>query len=166
MQVALTNEQKLILNDLFNQSEIDLIDSLKSKFLNDDYNISNNLEVYIGKGAVVSFKQDNSFRALKNEDNSLIVELTEDDAYYGLLKSFDEINAEIHNEESEISPEYLLSNKNINGNEDIFGNDDKYCLLRKNSASAQLVILPLVRMLYSRNGINHHCDKQTHAGIA
>ena len=28
---------------------------------------------------------------------------------------------------------------------DIFGNDDKYCLFRKNSASAQLVILPLVR---------------------
>ena len=49
---------------------------------------------------------------------------------------------------------------------DIFGNDDKYCLFRKNSASAQLVILPLVRMLYSRNGINHHCDKQTHTGIA
>ena len=36
----------------------------------------------------------------------------------------------------------------------------------KNSASAQLVILPLVRMLYSRNGINHRCDKQTHTGIA
>ena len=49
---------------------------------------------------------------------------------------------------------------------DIFGNDDKYCLFRKNSASAQLVILPLVRMLYSRNGINHRCDKQTHTGIA
>ena len=145
MQVALTNEQKLILNDLFNQSEIDLIDSLKSKFLNDDYNISNNLEVYIGKGAVVSFKQDNSFRALKNEDNSLIVELTEDDAYYGLLKSFDEINAEIHNEESEISPEYLLSNKNINGNEDIFGNDDK---------TKEIIINPLDENTQTINDIN------------
>ena len=124
MQVALTNEQKLILNDLFNQSEIDMIDSLKSKFLNDDYNISDNLEVYIGKGAVVSFKQDNSFRALKKEKGNLIVELTEDDAYYGLLKSFEEINNEIHSDTSEISPEYLLANVNINDEEDIFVNDN------------------------------------------
>ncbi len=125
MQVALTNEQKLILNDLFNQSEIDMIDSLRSKFLNDDYNISNELEINIGKGAVVSFKQDNSFRALKKEDNNLLVELTEDDAYYGLLKSFEEINDEIHNGESEISPDYLLSNVSINDDEEIFKNDNK-----------------------------------------
>ena len=125
MQVALTNEQKLILNDLFNQSEIDMIDLLKSKFLNDDYSISDNLEVYIGNGAVVSFKQDNSFRALKKENNNLIVELTEDDAYYGLLKSFEEINNEIHSEDSEISPEYILSNADINENEYILENDEK-----------------------------------------
>lgn len=118
MQVALTNEQKLILNDLFNQTEIDMIDSLKSKFLNDDYSISDNLEDYVGKGAVVSFKQDNSFRALKKENDNLIVELTEDDAYYGLLKSFEEINHEIHDDESEISSEYLLSNVDINGTDD------------------------------------------------
>ena len=118
MQVALTNEQKLILNDLFNQNEIDMIDSLKSKFLNDDYDISDDLEVYIGKGAVVSFKKDNSFRTLKKENDSLIVELTEDDAYYGLLKSFDEINNEIHNGSSDISPDYLLSNIDINETED------------------------------------------------
>lgn len=125
MQVALTNEQKLILNDLFNQNEIDMIDSLKSKFLNDDYNISDDLEVYIGKGAVVSFKQDNSFRTLNKEKGNLIVELTEDDAYYGLLKSFEEINDEIHNEESEISSENLLSNVEINENEDILEIDEK-----------------------------------------
>ena len=125
MQVALTNEQKLILNDLFNQNEIDLIDSLKSKFLNDDYDMSDDLEFYIGKGAVVSFKQDNSFRALKKEDEILIVELTEDDAYYGLLKSFDEINNEIHSDDSEISSKYLLSNENINEDEVIFENSEK-----------------------------------------
>ena len=125
MQVALTNEQKLILNDLFNQSEIDMIDSLKSKFLNDDYNISDDLEVYIGKGAVVSFKQHNSFRALKKENNNLIVELTEDDAYYGLLKSFDEINDEIHNEKSEISSTYLLSNVDVNEKEYVPVGEDK-----------------------------------------
>lgn len=124
MQVALTNEQKLILNDLFSQNEIDMIDSLKSKFLNDDYTISDELEAYIGKGAVVSFKQDNSFRALKKEKGNLIVELTEDDAYYGLLKSFDEINNEIHSDASEISPDYLLSNVDINEDEDIFKNED------------------------------------------
>ena len=39
MQVALTNEQKLILNNLFDPEEIDIIDSLKSKLLNDDYYI-------------------------------------------------------------------------------------------------------------------------------
>ena len=60
MQVALTNEQKLILNNLFDQEEIDKIDSLKSKLLNDDYYLSDNLEPYIGKGAIMSFKQDNS----------------------------------------------------------------------------------------------------------
>lgn len=119
MQVALTNEQKLILNDLFDQEEIDKIDSLKSKLLNDDYDLSSNLESYIGKGAIISFKQDNSFRTLKKENNNLIVELNEDDAYYGLLKSFKEITEDIHSEQSELSSEYLLSNVNLNENTNV-----------------------------------------------
>ena len=119
MQVALTNEQKLILNDLFEQDEIDKIDSLKSKFLNDDYDLSTNLEPYIGKGAIISFKQDNSFRTLKKENDNLIVELNEDDAYYGLLKSFIEITDDIHSEDSEISSTYLLSNVNFNQSEGV-----------------------------------------------
>ena len=114
MQVALTNEQKLILNNLFNQEEIEKIDSLKSKLLNDDYDLSNNLEPYIGKGAIISFKQDNSFRTLKKENDNLIVELNEDDAYYGLLKSFKEITDDIHSEQSEISSTYLLSSIELN----------------------------------------------------
>ena len=119
MQVALTNEQKLILNNLFDQEEIDIIDSLKSKLLNDDYYISNDLESYIGKGAIISFKQDNSFRTLKKENENLIVELNEDDAYYGLLKSFKEITDDVHSEQSEISSEYLLSKVDINENVDV-----------------------------------------------
>lgn len=119
MQVALTNEQKLILNNLFDPEEIDIIDSLKSKLLNDDYYISNDLESYIGKGAIISFKQDNSFRTLKKENDNLIVELNEDDAYYGLLKSFKEITDDVHSEHSEISSEYLLSNVDINENFDV-----------------------------------------------
>lgn len=125
MQVALTNEQKLILNDLFEQAEIDKIDSLKSKLLNDDYCLSSNLESYIGKGAIISFKQDNSFRTLKKENDNLIVELNEDDAYYGLLKSFKEITDDIHSEQSEISSKYLLSNVDINEDVDVEMGDDE-----------------------------------------
>lgn len=125
MQVALTNEQKLILNGLFNQEEIDKIDSLKSKLLNDDYYLSRNLEPYIGKGAIMSFKQDNSFRTLKKENDNLIVELNEDDAYYGLLKSFKEIIDDMHCEQSEISPEYLLSSVVVNDDFDVLTEDDE-----------------------------------------
>ena len=125
MQVALTNEQKLILNDLFDQEEIDKIDSLKSKLLNDDYELSNNLEHYIGKGAIISFKQDNSFRTLKKENDNLIVELNEDDAYYGLLKSFKEITDDIQSEQSEMSSTYLLSRIDINEEENVPLEDGK-----------------------------------------
>ena len=44
------------------------------------------------------------------------MELNEDDAYYGLLKSFKEIIDDMHSEQSELSPEYLLSSAVINEN--------------------------------------------------
>lgn len=114
MQIALTNEQKLKLNGLFNDKEIEKIESLKARFLNDEYKISGVLKSYIGRGAIVSFKQDNPFRSVHMEEGDYIIELTEDDAYYGLLKSFEEINDEIQNDKTDIKAEELLSHVDIN----------------------------------------------------
>lgn len=114
MQIALTNEQKLKLNGLFDDKEIEKIESLKSRFLNDDYKISGDLKSYIGRGAIVSFKQDNPYRSVYLEEGDYIIELTEDDAYYGLLKSFEDINDEIQNDKTDIKPEELLSHVDIN----------------------------------------------------
>ena len=114
MQIALTNEQKLKLNGLFDDDEIEKIESLKSRFLNDDYKISGDLKSYIGRGAIVSFKQDNPFRSVHMEEGDYIIELTEDDAYYGLLKSFEDINEEIQKDKTDIKAEELLSHININ----------------------------------------------------
>lgn len=131
IKILFANEQRFVINNIWNEKDLLYIENLKSKLLNDDYQVSFDLEPLLGKGALISFKKENSFRSIKLEEDILVVELTEDDAYEGIAKTIKQINDDIHRDSSDIDNSMLLINKDIS-NLKINTNDDGFFDLTEN----------------------------------
>ena len=71
------------------------------------------LEDIIGKGALISFKKDNTWRSIRKDEDILYIELTEDDAYYGVAEGITELDMRLGNGELDIPANDLLRNKNL-----------------------------------------------------
>ena len=115
IKLFITNAQKLCVNNIWNDKEFDRITRLKKLLLNDEYNVSFELEDIIGKGALISFKKDNTWRSIRKDEDILYIELTEDDAYYGVAEGITELDIRLGNGELDIPTNDLLRNKNLEG---------------------------------------------------
>jgi len=113
IQLFLSNQKKFFVNEIWNEKEFERIEKFKSKLLNDEYTIIYDLEDYIGKGSLFSFKSSCDFPSIKFEENKQIIELPEEWAYDSLDKSTNEIWQEIQSEESEFPLDKLLSSVNL-----------------------------------------------------
>lgn len=113
IQLLLSNQKKLIINNIWKEKELEKINEIKKYLLNDKYNISFSLEEFIGKGAIISFKKDNAWRSIKVEEEKLFIELTEEDAYTGIGRSVNDIYNEIYEGKADIRIDDLLLNKYI-----------------------------------------------------
>ena len=123
MHLFLTSKQKFAINNIWDEKNIEKINSCKSKLLNDNYIISNKLNEFIGKCALISFEKDTNDRNIYLDNEALFIKLTENDAYEGIGKSISEICDEIANGEIDISNEFLLSNHEIPIQENILSDD-------------------------------------------
>lgn len=115
IKLFITNAQKLCVNNIWNDKEFNRITRLKKLLLNDEYNVSFELEDIIGKGALISFKKDNTWRSIRKDEDILYIELTEDDAYYGVAEGITELDMRLGNGELDIPTNDLLRNKNLEG---------------------------------------------------
>lgn len=115
MQIFLSNEKKFTINKIWSEKNLEVIEKFKDKLLNDDFNISNELEEYIGIGSLISFKNNYSYiRVYRDTDNIQIIELPEDRAYSGLLKPIQDIFNEIHFDRTDIHASDLLYSIDLN----------------------------------------------------
>ena len=120
IQLLISNEQKLSVNNLWREKNIERIEELKKLLLNDEYEVSFELEDYIGKGALISFKKDNHWRSIKLDEGKLRIELTEDDAYRGVKNDINDIYENIVSGNTDIDLTKLLYGKEIIEKENIF----------------------------------------------
>ncbi|MCY9138069.1 DNA phosphorothioation-dependent restriction protein DptH [Peribacillus frigoritolerans] len=111
IQLLLSNAEKLIDNNIWPEKDYSRIHSLKEKLLNDDYLLSNHLQPFIGKGAVLSFKKEQTWRSVRMDDDILVVDLTEDDGYSGVITEIETIKGNIRGAKTDIKPESLLFHK-------------------------------------------------------
>jgi DNA phosphorothioation-dependent restriction protein DptH len=88
-----------------------MIEKVTSKLLNDRYKISNSLDFIIGKGSVVSFRKDNSWRTANIEDDILVLDLTEEDAYTGVIQNLEDIKNKIQDGKTDLNISKLLSRR-------------------------------------------------------
>lgn len=111
VQMFLANAKKFNINQIWPEKSFDQIDELKDKLLNDDYEIGYHLRPHIGKGMVLSFKKEATWRSAKNEEGALILELAEEDAYSGVIEEVETIRRRIHSSNTDININGLLANK-------------------------------------------------------
>lgn len=113
IQIFLSNEKKFTINQIWNEKHLENIEQFKAKLLNDDYEVSNVLEQYVGMGSLISFKEDSYSIKLFKEDNIQFIELPENKAYSGLIKSINILCNEIQNDNTDIDASELLSSKEL-----------------------------------------------------
>ncbi|WP_156291353.1 DNA phosphorothioation-dependent restriction protein DptH [Oceanobacillus salinisoli] len=110
VQMFLANAQKFIANQLWPEKSFDVIDKVKAKLLNDDYQIGYHFRPYIGKGMILSFKKEATWRSAVIENDTLILELSEEDAYSGVIEEIETIRTRIHKGKTDINTSILLEN--------------------------------------------------------
>ena len=107
VDMFLANAKKFVINELWPEKSFDLIEEVKAKLLNDEYRIGYHLRPYIGKGMILSFKKDATWRSARMDEEILILELSEEDAYTGVIQEIEEIRKRIHKGETDINTSIL-----------------------------------------------------------
>jgi DNA phosphorothioation-dependent restriction protein DptH len=109
IQVLLSNYEKLKNKQLNNGKETVIVEKWKSKLLDDQYDINYSLENYIGIGAVVSFRSDAIYRSIAIEDGIAHINMTEQDAYSGIVKDQEAVIKGIQDGSYGFLPNKLIS---------------------------------------------------------
>ena len=128
IQILLSNEQKLVTNNIWVEKGFDRIEDVKDKLLNDEYDITFGLEDYIGIGSLFSFKKDWPEIDIYTDGNKQVIEVPENFAYSDLIKPIREIHHKIQSDNTDIDAERLLSNVDsieIRADIDDFDEDDE-----------------------------------------
>ncbi|MDO3408381.1 DNA phosphorothioation-dependent restriction protein DptH [Saccharibacillus sp. CPCC 101409] len=121
MQLAIASAEKMDLYSIWPEQYWQNVtdSSLREKLLNDDYTISNNLQEYIGDGAVISFKKELVFTEIKRTEDVLVFDYPEKSGYDFIIKDIEEIKNHIQSEYGDIPADQLLSKLYIGGEEEV-----------------------------------------------
>ena len=114
IQLFLSNQQKLLVNEIWDEKDLGRIEKYKAKLLNDEYQISRDLENYLGKGSLFSFKTNCHFPSIKKIENKLLIEIPEEFAYETLSKSVHELYSEIQSGETDFPRDKLVYQVDLN----------------------------------------------------
>lgn len=114
VQLLLSNINKLVQGDIWPEKQYQLSQQVVEKLLKLDFVITDHLTDYIGKGAVVSFKEGRSTRAVYLEDQIQMIDFSQEDGFNGIVKSMEPTNEWIHNGENDLIKSRFLKNLYIN----------------------------------------------------
>jgi len=109
VQLFVTNANKLFNSGFWPEKNYLLDDVIIEKLLDDDFEISMELEPFIGIGAVISFQQDVFYRSERMEDGIVNLILTKHDGFNGIIKPMGEMHEWIQVKENDFVKENMLS---------------------------------------------------------
>ncbi|AYA76012.1 DNA phosphorothioation-dependent restriction protein DptH [Bacillus sp. Y1] len=109
VQLFISNAKKLEQSTLWESKNYSLSDEVLERLYKDQYVVSDDLENYIGEGAILSFQRDAYYRSSYLDEGITLLGLTETDGYLGLVQSIDDMHKWIQIKESDFVKESLLS---------------------------------------------------------
>ncbi|GAA0503179.1 hypothetical protein GCM10008986_33520 [Salinibacillus aidingensis] len=108
-QLIISNCQKLDQSDFWNEKDYELKDEVIEKILKDKFTISNSLNHYIGQGAILSFQKDAYHRSALLDNDILLINLTEQDGFEGLVQDIQKMQNWIQHKPNDFIKEKMLS---------------------------------------------------------
>jgi DNA phosphorothioation-dependent restriction protein DptH len=109
VQLLISNAKKLEQSSFWEEKEYHLSEEIIEKLLKDHFDVSNNLNDYIGDGAILSFQKGAFFRSAILDERVLFLNLTEQDGYEGLVIPIVEMRNWIQEKENDFIKEEMLS---------------------------------------------------------
>lgn len=113
IELFLSNQQKISVNEIWEEKNFKRIGKYKSKLLNNEYTINYALEEFIGKSSLFSFKSSCDFQSIEHEENIQIITLPEEFAFNCLAKPLNELCSDIQSGNMDFPVEDLLSHVNL-----------------------------------------------------
>ncbi|MFI3210930.1 MAG: DNA phosphorothioation-dependent restriction protein DptH [Peptostreptococcaceae bacterium] len=115
MQLVINSVEKMKLYGVWNDQDWDFIvnTEIRTKLLNDDYKINLDLDEYIGKGCVVSFKKDTYFNTNPSNlrNNITVLDLAESQGYNNINSDITKLKESYSSGDSDFNKDNLLINK-------------------------------------------------------
>lgn len=111
VQLLLSNINKLVQGDIWPEKNYQLSQRVVEKLLKLDFVITDHLTEHIGKGAVVSFKEGRSTRAVYLDDEIQMIDFSQEDGFNGIVKNMESTNEWIHNGENDLIKDRFLKNR-------------------------------------------------------
>ncbi|MFD1739509.1 DNA phosphorothioation-dependent restriction protein DptH [Bacillus salitolerans] len=108
-QIFIANAKKIAQSELWPECDYHLTDDVVEKLLSDVYEVSTELKGLIGNGAILSFKKDAYLRSSSLEDNVMIINLTLNDGFNGIVESIQQLTDRIQSGRSDFVKERLIS---------------------------------------------------------
>lgn len=108
-QLLIANAKKLAQSDFWIEKGYKLSEQVTEKLLMGDYEITNRLEEYIGKGMILSFQKNAYFRSAEIDENVMLLNFTEQDGYKGLVQSIKDIRHWLQEKPNDFKKEKMLS---------------------------------------------------------
>ena len=110
IQLFLSNFNKMVQSNFWNEKYVGLSDEVKSKIVNDEFSISDDLQSLIGKGCIVSFeKEGNPIARAEMEDQISILRFSEFDGIKGIIESIENHKERLQSGKLDLSSDRLLS---------------------------------------------------------
>ncbi|MFC4306401.1 DNA phosphorothioation-dependent restriction protein DptH [Cohnella boryungensis] len=140
IQLAIVSAEKMKLYDVWpNQNWDQIIDSdLRTQLLSDNYEISNDLDEFVGKGAVISFKKDIHFKNSYIQNEVLVLEFPEQDGYNYITQEIEIIKDKFLTGQSDFQKSDLLFYKYSACNESFHENIQSHVIEQENQPQVRV----------------------------
>ncbi|MFD0824426.1 DNA phosphorothioation-dependent restriction protein DptH [Neobacillus sp. M.A.Huq-85] len=147
VQLLISNAKKLDQSKFWEGKNYQLTEEIIEKLLKDQFEVSNNLNDYIGDGAILSFQKGAFFRSATLDERVLFLNLTEKDGYEGLVIPIVEMRDWIQDKENDFIKEEMLSSRyQLKGNKTEILNTgvlkEEYVVKKNPENSSRLPIAP------------------------
>ncbi|KGX89831.1 DNA phosphorothioation-dependent restriction protein DptH [Pontibacillus halophilus JSM 076056 = DSM 19796] len=109
VQMLLANARKFMTNGIWDTGQYEKLEALKGHLMNDDFHVGYHLEEFIGKGAILSFRSEGTWRSALIEQDVMNLILTETDAYTGIVEDLSVIREKMEQGHLDIPVSKLLS---------------------------------------------------------
>lgn len=113
MQLTIVSAEKMKLYNIWDTQNWDKIinSDIRTKLLNDEYEISDELNNILGNGCVISFKRDTFFNKVRYEDGCTIIELPEEEGYRKIVMDLEEIKENYISGKSDFDTKQMIIEK-------------------------------------------------------